>query len=203
MSRKLSPKIINWLEENVPGRPWKETFRMFKQEFPGFEWNLDAMKRTCYKHGIHNGINAQFKKGNEAWNKGMKGLRIPDSEKGWFKKGQKSATEKPLGSEYTSDGYVMVKVKMDGPRDKRWKLKHVLIWEKYNGPVPKDSVVTFLDGNKRNFDINNLACIRKGVNSVLNIKKLRSQNKEIFETRVAQIELDQKIKRITKNLGSD
>lgn len=203
MSRKLSPKIINWLEENVPGRPWKETFRMFKQEFPGFEWNLDAMKRTCYKHGIHNGINAQFKKGNEAWNKGMKGLRTPGSEKGWFKKGQKSATEKPLGSEYTSDGYVMVKVKMDGPRDKRWKLKHVLIWEKYNGPVPKDSVVTFLDGNKRNFDINNLACIRKGVNSVLNIKKLRSQNKEIFETRVAQIELDQKIKRITKNLGSD
>lgn len=203
MSRKLSPNIINWLEENVPGRPWKETFRMFKQEFPGFEWNLDAMKRTCYKHGIHNGINAQFKKGNEAWNKGMKGLRTPGSEKGWFKKGQKSATEKPLGSEYTSDGYVMVKVKMDGPRDKRWKLKHVLIWEKYNGPVPKDSVVTFLDGNKRNFDINNLACIRKGVNSVLNIKKLRSQNKEIFETRVAQIELDQKIKRITKNLGSD
>lgn len=203
MSRKLSPKIINWLEENVPGRPWKETFRMFKQEFPGFEWNLDAMKRTCYKHGIHNGINAQFKKGNEAWNKGMKGLRTPGSEKGWLKKSQKSATEKPLGSEYTSDGYVMVKVKMDGPRDKRWKLKHVLIWEKYNGPVPKDSVVTFLDGNKRNFDINNLACIRKGVNSVLNIKKLRSQNKEIFETRVAQIELDQKIKRITKNLGSD
>ncbi|WP_241690607.1 HNH endonuclease signature motif containing protein [Ligilactobacillus salivarius] len=133
----------------------------------------------------------------------MKGLKFPGSEKGWFKKGQKSTTEKPLGSEYTSDGYVMVKVKMNGPRDKRWKLKHVLIWEKYNGPVPKDNVVTFLDGNKRNFDINNLACIRKGVNSVLNKKKLRSENKEIFEARVAQIELNQKIKRITKNLGSD
>lgn len=97
----------------------------------------------------------------------------------------------------------MVKVKMDGPRDKRWKLKHVLIWEKYNGPVPKDSVVTFLDGNKRNFDINNLACVRKGVNSVLNKKKLRSENRDIFKARVTQIELDQKIKRITKNLGSD
>lgn len=199
MSRKLSPKMINWLEENVSGRPWKETFRMFKQEFPDLEWSLDSMKRTCYRHGIHNGINAQFKKGNEAWNKGMKGLRFPGSEKGWFKKGQKSLNEKPLGSEYTSDEYVMVKVKMDGPRDKRWKLKHVLIWEEHNGPVPKDHVVTFLDGDKRNFDINNLACIRKGVNSVLNTKKLRSQNKEIFEARVAQIELDQKIKRMIKN----
>lgn len=191
--------MINWLEINVPGRPWKETFRMFKQEFPDLEWSLDSMKRTCYRHGIHNGINAQFKKGNEAWNKGMKGLRIPGSEKGWFKKGQKSATEKPLGSEYTSDGYVMVKVKMDGPRDKRWKLKHVLIWETHNGPVPKDSVVTFLDGNKRNFNINNLACVRKGVNSVLNKKKLRSENRDIFKARVAQIELDQKIKRMIKD----
>lgn len=203
MSRKLSPKMINWLEENVPGRPWKETFRMFKQEFPDFPWTLDNMKMACYKHGIRNGINAQFKKGNEAWNKGMKGLRFPGSEKGWFKKGQKSLNEKPLGSEYKCDGYTMVKVKTTGTRYERWKLKHVLIWEKYNGPVPKDSVVTFLDGNRDNFDINNLACVRKGVNSVLNTKKLRSQNKDIFEARVAQIELDQKIKKITKNLGSD
>ena len=179
MSRKLSPKIINWLEVNVPGKPWIESFELFKQEFPDFPWTLDNMKMACYRRNIHNGIS------------------------GKFQKGQKSPTEKPLGSEYTSDEYVMVKVKMDGPRDKRWKLKHVLIWEKYNGPVPKDSVVTFLDGNKRNFDINNLACVRKGVNSVLNKKKLRSQNKEIFKTRVAQIELDQKIKKITKNLGSD
>lgn len=37
MRIKLNPKIINWLEENVPGRPWKETFRMFKQEFPDLE----------------------------------------------------------------------------------------------------------------------------------------------------------------------
>lgn len=203
MSKKLSPKIINWLEINVPGKPWIESFELFKQEFPDFPWTLDNMKMACYRRNIRNGISGKFKKGQKPWNKGMKGLRTPGSEKGWFKKGQKSATEKSLGSEYTSDGYVMVKVKMDGPRDKRWKLKHVLIWEKYNGPVPKDNVVTFLDGNKRNFDINNLACIRKGVNSVLNKKKLRSENKEIFEARVAQIELDQKIKRITKNLGSD
>ena len=203
MSRKLSPKIINWLKVNVPGKPWAEAYELFKQEFPGFEWNLDAMKRACYRHGIHNGINTQFKKGNEAWNKGMKGLRFPGSEKGWFKKGQKSLNEKPLGSEYKCDGYTMVKVKTTGTRYERWRLKHVLVWEEHNGPVPKDCIVTFLDGNRDNFDINNLACIRKGVNSVLNTKKLRSQNKEIFEARVAQIELNQKIKRITKNLGSD
>ncbi|WP_241690608.1 hypothetical protein [Ligilactobacillus salivarius] len=44
MSKKLSPKIINWLEVNVPGKPWIESFELFKQEFPDFPWTLDNMK---------------------------------------------------------------------------------------------------------------------------------------------------------------
>ena len=44
MSKRLSPKIINWLEVNVPGRPWKEVFELFQQEFPDFAWTVDAMK---------------------------------------------------------------------------------------------------------------------------------------------------------------
>ncbi len=63
----------------------------------------------------------------------MKGLKFPGSEKGWFKKEQKSLNEKPLGSEYKCDGYTMVKDKTTGTLYERWKLKHVLIWEKYNG----------------------------------------------------------------------
>lgn len=43
MSKKLSPKIINWLEVNVPGKPWIESFELFKQEFPDFPWTLDNM----------------------------------------------------------------------------------------------------------------------------------------------------------------
>lgn len=97
----------------------------------------------------------------------------------------------------------MVKVKMDGSRYDRWKLKHVLIWEKHNGPVPKDCIIAFLDGNKENFDINNLVCVKKSVNGAMNIKSLRSESPELFKVRVAQIELDQKIKRMIKNLGSD
>ncbi|MSE09517.1 HNH endonuclease, partial [Lactobacillus salivarius] len=70
-------------------------------------------------------------------------------------------------------------------------------------PVPKDCIITFLDGNKENFDINNLVCVKKHINAVLNIRKLRSESPEILKTRIRQIELDQKIKKITKNLGSD
>ena len=169
MSKRLSPKIINWLEVNVPGRPWKEVFELFQQEFPDFAWTVDAMKNACYQRNIRNGI-----------------LVSPESKKYWFKKGHSVHNEKPLGSEFKMKGYVMVKVKMDGSRYDKWKLKHVLIWEKHNGPVPKD-----------------LVCIKKHINAVLNMRKLRSESPEILKTRIRQIELDQKIKKITKNLGSD
>ena len=186
MSKRLSPKIINWLKVNVPGRPWKEVFELFQKEFPDFAWSVDAMKNACYQRNIRNGI-----------------LVSPESKKYWFKKGHSVHNEKTLGSEFKMKGYVMVKVKMDGPRDKRWKLKHVLIWEKHNGPVPKDCIIAFLDGNKENFDINNLVCVKKHINAVLNMRKLRSESPEILKTRIRQIELDRKIKKITKNLGSD
>ena len=178
MSKRLSPKIINWLKVNVPGRPWKEVFELFQKEFPDFVWTVDAMKNACYQRNIRNGI-----------------LVSPESKKYWFKK--------PLGSEFKIKGYVMVKVKMDGSRYDKWKPKQVHIWEQHNGPLPKGYIITFIDGDKSNLNINNLACIKKSVNGAMNIKSLRSESPELFKVRVAQIELDQKIKRITKNLGSD
>lgn len=50
-------------------------------------------------------------------------------------------------------------------------MKHQLIWEKYNGPIPEGMVITFLDGNKQNFDINNLMAITPELHSLLNIRK--------------------------------
>lgn len=43
MSKRLSPKIINWLEVNVPGRPWKEVIELPKNqevaELLGVHWD--------------------------------------------------------------------------------------------------------------------------------------------------------------------
>ena len=40
-----------------------------------------------------------------------------------------------------------------------WKLKHVLIYEQAYGPLPAGYRVIFLDGNKRNFALDNLAAV--------------------------------------------
>ena len=182
MSKRLSPKIINWLEVNVPGRPWKEVFELFQQEFPDFAWTVDAMKNACYQRNIRNGI-----------------LVSPESKKYWFKKGHSVHNERPLGSERKSGEYTLVKVKRDGGQYEKWKPKQVHIWEQHNGPLPKGYIITFIDGDKSNLNINNLACIKKSVNGAMNIKSLRSESPELFKVRVAQIELDQKIKRMIKN----
>ena len=69
-------------------------------------------------------------------------------------------SELPLGEEAEKDGKIIVKVS-DKPYAKfsNWKYKHWHIWEQHNGKVPKGNRVIFLDGNNRNFDLNNLACV--------------------------------------------
>lgn len=60
-----------------------------------------------------------------------------------------------------------------------WKQKHRLIWEKHHGrPVPDGYLITFLDGDKMNFDIENLALISKEEQAILNRKNLRYENTE-------------------------
>lgn len=73
----------------------------------------------------------------------------------------------PIGSEYIdkTNGYTYVKVNnLEGKRGHRmfkenWKLKQRIIYEQHYGPIEKGYVVIFLDGNKNNFDINNLALV--------------------------------------------
>lgn len=104
----------------------------------------------------------QFKKGNIPWNKGLKGWQ-KNKPKNLFKKGHLPWNTHPIGTEKNDkDGYVRVKVNNEfGSRRKNWKLKQHVIYEKHhpNIKIGKTDRIIFLDGNKRNFDINNLELI--------------------------------------------
>lgn len=80
-----------------------------------------------------------------------------------FKKGQTAHNSFPIGHERPNkDGFIEIKVSAPvGENKKRsvWKLKHHLLWEDLNGPIPPKHKVIFADGNNRNFDINNLILI--------------------------------------------
>jgi hypothetical protein len=71
----------------------------------------------------------------------------------------------PVGAERTTNYYVEVKT---ADHQAGWELKHHLIWEQANGPIPDGHVVIFSDGNRFNFDLDNLLLVTASERTVMN-----------------------------------
>jgi hypothetical protein len=184
--KKYLPHHIRFLKGIVKGRSYADITSLFNKEF-GFSISVKAMGSLIKKHNLKNGRDCRIRQGNVPPNKGRKGYCAPGSEKGWFKPGQMPFNTMHIGSErINADGYVEVKYsEKSGSPKNRWKGKHVLIWEKANGPVPKGHAVIFADGNRRNFKLRNLVLVSRKELAVLNHKKmLASKNEDITKVSV-------------------
>lgn len=199
MNRIYSTEHIEWLKDNIPGCHFKELTDMFNKQF-GMKLKVTTMISVTDRNGLHNGIDCrlnkghvptQFKKGHIPANKGKKG------EGGWkptqFKKGNRPANYRPAGSERVNvEDYVEIKV----ADPKTWTYKHVFVWEQYNGPVPRGHVVIFGDGNRRNFDINNLILVSRGQLATLNHKGLIQKDADLTRTAIVIADMFHKISEI-------
>jgi hypothetical protein len=113
---------------------------------------------------------SQFNKGMVSHNKGKKQTEymtpeaIERTKATRFKKGNVPHNTKWDGAERISkDGYIEVRVSLGVYRH-----RHVVVWERENGPVPKGFIVTFKDGDKMNCDIGNLDMISMQENMLRN-----------------------------------
>lgn len=71
-----------------------------------------------------------------------------------FKPGHRPRNRMAVGAEArTTDGYWRIKVADPDV----WRHKHIMLWEQHHGPVPPGHVIYFIDGNKNNITIDNLA----------------------------------------------
>ena len=182
-----------YLAEITPGRGHKEIQSMMSCKF-GFDYTRDQIKGAITRNKLNTGRTGRFEKGRATWNKGTKGLTKANVTS--FKKGQKPHNYKPLGSErITKDGYCEIKVSDTG---RRWRPKHVLIYEKHHGKVPKGSAVIFLDGDKRNFDIDNLYLVTRSQLAMLNKNSLIQKDAELTKTAINVVDLMKKISAIEK-----
>lgn len=138
-----------------------EITRRFNKKF-GTRRTGSAIQQQRIKYGFPTTARYYWPKGHEPWNKGKKGVSYPGMEATQFKKGHKPANWMPIGSErVNADGYVDVKIQ-DGMKQKNWKGKHIIIWEKHHGcPVPDGHAVIFGDRNNRNFDPENLILVSR------------------------------------------
>ena len=182
-----------YLAEITPGRGYKEIQSMMSCKF-GFDYTHHQIKGAITRNKLNTGRTGRFEKGHATWNKGTKGLTKANVTS--FKKGQKSHNYKPVGSErITKDGYCEIKVSDTG---RRWRPKHVLIYEKHHGKVPKGSAVIFLDGDKRNFDIDNLHLVTRGQLAMLNKNNLIQKDAELTKTAINVVDLMKKISAMEK-----
>lgn len=121
-----------------------------------------ASGRTCGRQGM----GSRFVKGQTSWNKGLSYRPGGRCSEGWFKPGIRQGVAvrlyKPIGTErVTKDGYLSRKVNDGMPLQSRWRLVHLIVWEAANGPIPKGHAVTFVNGDRKDVRLDNLALITR------------------------------------------
>ena len=103
----------------------------------------------------------------------------------------------PIGTERYSEYYQCMMVKVGGyqchkgdsrserdyKRNANWKLKQNLVWEQANGKeLPWRWVVVLLDGDRMNYNPDNLYAVPLNVAGTIEKMRMHSENAEIYKT---------------------
>ena len=156
---------ISYLREIAEGRYISEICKLMSDRF-NYEFRREQIKSFMNKHKIQNGMSRKPPKGREPWNKGVK---MGNSH---------IHNLKEVGYEYVDqEGFITIK--LSNPT--RWVRKHKYIYEQHYGKLDKNEVIIFLDGNKNNFNVNNLKCVTRGQLAMLNNNKLIKEDARLTE----------------------
>lgn len=182
---KYTNEEREYMKEIAYGKHIYEITKLFNERF-NLKLKDSQIKAYMKRFKIKTGFTGRFNEDRSKAKVWEKGEYPKGCEKTWFKKGNIPYNYAPLGTErITVDGYTEVKVKDPD----LWKFKQRIIYEKEYGTIPHECLISFLDGDKTNFNIDNLICLTKEQSLELSRHKLRSENKEITKTGVKVADL--------------
>lgn len=191
MAHYFTQEEFEFIDRNVEGRTVAELTAMVNEHF-GLNLKDSQIRAFMKNNWLCNSVDCRFQPGQTPWNKDKKGVTF-GGKATQFKKGNKPFNWVPIGSERVNgDGYVDIKV-ADGKKQRNWKGKHILIWEEHNGPVPKGHAVIFGDGNRRNFDPENLILVSRGQLAILNKQGLIKNSAELTKSGIIIADIYKKI----------
>ena len=166
MKNKYSEKYEKIIKEMADVMSFKELIGFSNKHF-SYKMNESKMRNFLYKRNI----------------------KCKDYHYSKVRNGNK----KPLLSEYVkADGMVLIKV----AHPSVWEYKQRYIYEKYHGSLPKDNMVIFLDGNRTNYDIDNLMAVSTAEYNYIKNKGLISCDRELTKAAILSARLDYKTKEI-------
>lgn len=155
----------------------------------GVSMTLEQVKAYLSRKHIKLGVYGWLKKGSTPANKGK---RMPTEvyfkcRPTMFQKGNIPANHRPVGSERIDIyGYILVKT----AEPKTWRQKQRIVWERETGEkLKRNEYIMFLDGNKLNCDISNLAKVTQSQMVRINQNHLRYDNPELTKVGITLAKL--------------
>ena len=184
MSRRYPEGFEEFIRKVSWGKYLPELHNLVTAKFGDILTQEQLKSFLSRRHIIRFENHGRFEKGHVPANKGkpMPAAVYEKSKHTMFRKGHQPNNHREVGSERINvEGYIEIKV----AEPNRWQLKHRVIYENYhNVKLKSTDVVIFLDGNKQNFDIENLALIDRGINAIVNRHGMRCADAEITQTEV-------------------
>lgn len=186
--QKFSEEVRQFIFENYKSTTHKKMAEMIKEKFD-YDMTLGQIKGFYGRNHLNSGLTGRFEKGHIPKNKGKRqtefmSMEMIERTRGTrFKNGQLPHNTVPIGTiKELKDGYLWFKIddKLKPKRKKdNWKPLHHFMYQFYHGPIPDGYDVMFLDGNKRNFDKDNLEIVTKAEKLYLNRHGFISSNPAI------------------------
>lgn len=168
---KLTNKQKEYIHKEYKNKTSSELTELLNQRFNS-NFKISTIINYKKRMRLRSGVNTQFQKN-----------MIPHNYK-------------PIGSEFISkDGYTYIKV--SDPN--KWVHKQVYIYECHFGKIPKDHSVIFGDGNKQNFNIDNLILANNNDKLTAKNNHLIFKNSEFTKTGVLIAKLINKTSKIKRN----
>jgi hypothetical protein len=168
---KYSDRELAWIRQHRE-LSRRELHAKFCNQFGRSDVSVENLKALCSRKKWNTGRDGRFVKGQVSWNKGSKMPFNANSARTQFKKGHLPHNTKYLGHERISkDGYVEVSIAQTNPHtgfERRYVLKHRLLWEKKFGPVPPGMCLKAIDGNRQNTDPDNWKLIKRSLIPLMN-----------------------------------
>lgn len=165
---------IDYLKSIIKGRTTKEIIELYNNKY-NKNMTYNQLLSFQKKYKTRSGLDTTFKKNK------VKNPNPPQQ----------------IGYEciYYEKGKKHTKVKIG---NKKWIEKSRYVYEQHYEKIPKDCVIIFLDGNRDNFDINNLKCITKEKHRILAGNCLYFNNKVLNETSIDIAKLISKVKEVER-----
>lgn len=195
-----SEEKVKFLQDNVKGISLKELTIRFNKKFNS-SLSEDEIARMKRKLKLTSGIDTRFKKGQVSWNKGrkMSPEQYDKCKKTMFQKGNLS-NARPVGDERINlEGYTYIKIMQPN----KWKLKHRVLWEEKYGAIPKGYNLIFADGDKGNFNLDNLILVSDAELFILNQKGLYKKDKNLTKAGVTVAKVLDKSNKLKKGINNE